>query len=370
MMDKETVINAINEMEPAMLETWQKLVDRDCGPDNKAGVDAVGRDVQRFLEPLGFHVRFHTYEKAGNMLVAEYGDMTKPFIILTGHMDTVFARGTAEERPFCINGDKVTGPGVLDMKGGLTILLHVVKFLVKQGYDRYPIKIILAGDEETGHKNSGAGMDYLEEAKGALMGFNLETGFPDNGIVIERKGVAQYQFDIDGIGAHAGNNPKDGRSAVMELCHKALDMESLTDYEEGTTVNVGVISGGTVANAIPEHASCRVDVRYSREEGIERVEKAFREIAAKTYVQGTKTHVECLVKVSSMERLPASEDLYHRAEEIAKEWNLPHMKAIAVGGGSDSAYLTGAGIPTLCALGVKGEFNHTVREWADKKSLT
>lgn len=298
--------------------------------------------------------------------MAEYGDMTKPFIILTGHMDTVFAKGTAAERTFQITGDKVTGPGVLDMKGGLTILLHVVKFLVKQGYDRYPIKIILAGDEETGHKNSGAGMDYLEEAKGALMGFNLETGFPDNGIVIERKGVAQYRFDIDGIGAHAGNNPKDGRSAVMELCHKALDMESLTDYEEGTTVNVGVISGGTVANAIPEHASCRVDVRYSREEGIERVEKAFREIAAKTYVQGTKTHVECLVKVSSMERLPASEDLFHRAEEIAKEWNLPHMKAIAVGGGSDSAYLTGAGIPTLCALGVKGEFNHTVREWADK----
>ena len=370
MMDKETVVNAINEMEPAMLQTWQKLVDRDCGPDDKAGVDAVGRDVQHFLEPLGFHVRFHTYEKAGNMLVAEYGDMTRPFIILTGHMDTVFAKGTAAERPFQITGDKVTGPGVLDMKGGLTILLHVVKFLVKQGYDRYPIKIILAGDEETGHKNSGAGMDYLEEAKGALMGFNLETGFPDNGIVIERKGVAQYRFDIDGIGAHAGNNPKDGRSAVMELCHKALDMESLTDYEEGTTVNVGVISGGTVANAIPEHASCRVDVRYSREEGIERVEKAFREIAAKTYVQGTKTHVQCLVKVSSMERLPASETLFHRAEKIAKEWNLPDMKAIAVGGGSDSAYLTRAGIPTLCALGVKGEFNHTVREWADKKSLT
>lgn len=76
--------------------------------------------------------------------------------------------------------------------------------------------------------------------------------------------------------------------------------------------------------------------------------------------------MQCLVKVSSMERLPASETLFHRAEKIAKEWNLPDMKAIAVGGGSDSAYLTRAGIPTLCALGVKGEFNHTVREWADK----
>lgn len=370
MMDKEEICREIDGMEPAMIETWKKLVNRDCGPDCKEGVDDVGRDVERFLKALGFKVRFHVYEKAGNMLVAEYGDMTKPFVLLTGHMDTVFARGTAAERPFQMAGDRVTGPGVLDMKGGLTILLYVVRLLLAHGYDRHPIKIVLAGDEETGHKNSNGGADYLEEAKGALMGFNMETGFLDNGIVIERKGVAQYQFDIDGIGAHAGNNPRDGRSAVMELCHKALDIGNLTDYEEGTTVNVGVISGGTVANAIPEHASCKVDVRFSRQEGIERVEKAFRQIAAKKYVEGTTTRFRCLVKVSSMERLPGSEALFHKAEEIAESWGLPAMKAIAVGGGSDSAYLTRAGVPTLCALGVKGEFNHTVREWADKKSLT
>ena len=265
MKEIEELFKDIEAREPAMMDTWRKLVDRDCGPDNKDGVDAVGKEAAAFLENAGFSVHFHTYEKAGNMLVAEYGDMTKPFIILTGHMDTVFMKGTAEERPFHVDGNRVTGPGALDMKGGMTILLHVAKLLTENGYDRYPIKIILAGDEETGHTNSGAAEDYLKEARGGVMGFNMETGFLDNRIVIERKGVAQYLFHFHGVGAHAGNNPEDGRSAVKELCHKVLDIEALTDRDKGTNVNVGVISGGTVANAIPEDASCKVATAGGRQ---------------------------------------------------------------------------------------------------------
>lgn len=352
----------------AMKETWRMLVDRDCGSDNKAGVDSVGQDVKAFLEPLGFSVRFHEYEKAGNMLVAEYGDMTH-FVVLTGHMDTVFKDGTAAERPFTIKNGKVTGPGCLDMKGGITILLYAVKFLVEAGYDKYGIKIILAGDEEVGHGKSNGAADYLKEAKGAIMGFNLETGFLDNGVVVERKGCCRYQWDIDGVGAHAGNNPEDGRSAVKELAHKILDMEALTDFEEGTTVNVGVISGGTVANAVPEHAQAIVDVRFRTEKGLKRVETAFQQIAAKVYVPDTKTVYKNTVRIEAMERLDSTMALFERAKAAAEKAGLSTLKAIAVGGGSDSAYLTKAGVPTLCALGVKGEFNHTVREWAEESSL-
>lgn len=369
MKETEELFKDIEAREPAMMDTGRKLVDRDCGPDNKDGVDAVGKEAAAFLENAGFSVHFHTYEKAGNMLVAEYGDMMKPFIILTGHMDTVFMKGTAKERPFHVDGNRVTGPGALDMKGGMTILLHVAKLLTENGYDRYPIKIILAGDEETGHTNSGAAEDYLKEARGGVMGFNMETGFLDNRIVIERKGVAQYLFHFHGVGAHAGNNPEDGRSAVKELCHKVLDIEALTDRDKGTNVNVGVISGGTVANAIPEDASCKVDVRFRTEEESDRVEKAFEDIARRVYIDGVTTTCRRLVRVSAMERLPGSEKLFERAQAIAASHGLPAMKAAAVGGGSDSAYLTKAGIPTLCALGVKGEFNHTVREWAAKDSL-
>lgn len=369
MEDVVQLFDKVDQNREAMVDTWKLLVDRDCGSGNKAGVDGVGRDVKDFLEKCGFKVWFHEYEKAGNMLVAEYGDASKPFIVLTGHMDTVFGDGTAAARPFTIKDGKVTGPGVLDMKGGVTILLYAVRFLLEAGYNRYRIKIILAGDEEVAHGNSTASADYEKEAKGAIMGFNLETGFVDNSVVIERKGVAQYLFEVDGVGAHAGNNPEDGRSAVEELAHKILDIQAETDWQEGTTVNCGVIAGGTVANAVPEHAWVKVDVRFKTTAGMERIEKAFQTIAKKQYVESTTTCCKKLVVFPPMERLESSEKLFERAEAIAEKYGFPKARAIAVGGGSDSAHLTACGIPTLCALGVRGQFNHTEREWAEEESL-
>lgn len=369
MEDVVQLFDKVDQNREAMVDTWKLLVDRDCGSGNKAGVDGVGRNVKDFLEKCGFKVWFHEYEKAGNMLVAEYGDASKPFIVLTGHMDTVFGDGTAAARPFTIKDGKVTGPGVLDMKGGVTILLYAVRFLLEAGYNRYRIKIILAGDEEVAHGNSTASADYEKEAKGAIMGFNLETGFVDNSVVIERKGVAQYLFEVDGVGAHAGNNPEDGRSAVEELAHKILDIQAETDWQEGTTVNCGVIAGGTVANAVPEHAWVKVDVRFKTTAGMERIEKAFQTIAKKQYVESTTTCCKKLVVFPPMERLESSEKLFERAEAIAEKYGFPKAKAIAVGGGSDSAHLTACGIPTLCALGVRGQFNHTEREWAEEESL-
>ena len=369
MEDVVQLFDKVDQNREAMVDTWKLLVDRDCGSGNKAGVDGVGRDVKDFLEKCGFKVWFHEYEKAGNMLVAEYGDASKPFIVLTGHMDTVFGDGTAAARPFTIKDGKVTGPGVLDMKGGVTILLYAVRFLLEAGYNRYRIKIILAGDEEVAHGNSTASADYEKEAKGAIMGFNLETGFVDNSVVIERKDVAQYLFEVDGVGAHAGNNPEDGRSAVEELAHKILDIQAETDWQEGTTVNCGVIAGGTVANAVPEHAWVKVDVRFKTTAGMERIEKAFQKIAKKQYVESTTTCCKKLVVFPPMERLESSEKLFERAEAIAEKYGFPKAKAIAVGGGSDSAHLTACGIPTLCALGVRGQFNHTEREWAEEESL-
>ena len=369
MEDVVQLFDKVDQNREAMVDTWKLLVDRDCGSGNKAGVDGVGRDVKDFLEKCGFKVWFHEYEKAGNMLVAEYGDASKPFIVLTGHMDTVFGDGTAAARPFTIKDGKVTGPGVLDMKGGVTILLYAVRFLLEAGYNRYRIKIILAGDEEVAHGNSTASADYEKEAKGAVMGFNLETGCVDNSVVIERKGVAQYLFEVDGVGAHAGNNPEDGRSAVEELAHKILDIQAETDWQEGTTVNCGVIAGGTVVNAVPEHAWVKVDVRFKTTAGMERIEKAFQKIAKKQYVESTTTCCKKLVVFPPMERLESSEKLFERAEAIAEKYGFPKAKAIAVGGGSDSAHLTACGIPTLCALGVRGQFNHTEREWAEEESL-
>lgn len=369
MDDLKTLFKKVDDSREEMLKTWQFLVNRDAGSANKEGVDQVAEDIADFLEPLGFLVHYHCYEEAGNMLVAEYGDGDKPFVVLTGHMDTVFKNGTAAERPFRIEDGKAYGPGVLDMKGGVTILLHAVKILVESGYDKYRLKVVLVGDEEVGHVHSDCIKDYLEEVKGALMGFNLETGFMDNGVVVERKGCAHYKISVHGIGAHAGNAPENGRSAIKELCHKVLDVEALTDYRKGPTYNVGVIRGGTVPNAIPEYAECLIDVRYRNLQEVSKVETNLKAIADKTYVEGTTTHFERTDIVAAMEKLPSTMELLERAEKAVNEAGLPPIHGRSTGGGSDSAYLTMAGVPTLCALGVRGEFNHTVREYAVVESL-
>ena len=147
-------------------------------------------------------------------------------------------------------------------------------------------------------------------------------------------------------------------------------MESLTDFKEGTTVNVGTFSGGTVANAVPEEAHCVVDVRFRSTSALERIKKEFGTITEKVYTEGTVTVCTPIAAAAAMERLPQSLSLFDRAEAAAEKYGLPPMKPIAVGGGSDSAYLAQAGVPVLCALGVKGQYNHTVREWADVSSLT
>ena len=367
--DLKGLYRRVDELRPEIMKTWAQLVNRDCGSRNKAGVDAVGADVQAFLEAAGFRVSFREYEKAGNMLVAEKGDMTKPFIVLLGHLDTVFADGQAAERPFTAKDGIVTGPGCLDMKGGVTIILYAMKILAENGWDRYPVKIILPGDEEVGHNQSGAADAMAEEANGALMGFNFETSYEDNGIVLARKGAAQFRIDVKGVGAHAGNNPRDGRNAVSELCRKEPLISGLTDWEEGTSVNFGVIHGGTVANAVPDSAYAVVDVRFRTMAGYRRIKKAMQEIADRPIIEGTSASVRQVVGFAAMERNEASSALFEKVNRIAVEADFPELHPIEVGGCSDSAYLTMAGVPTLCAMGVKGKYNHTVREYAVQDSI-
>lgn len=131
----------------------------------------------------------------------------------------------------------------------------------------------------------------------------------------------------------------------------------------------GVVSGGTVPNAIPDHAECTVDVRYKTQSGLDRIAKGFEEITKKQYIPDTKTVTVLTTRVEAMERLNSTMELFDKANAIVKANGLRELKAIAVGGGSDSAYLTKVGVPCLCAMGVRGEFNHTVREYAEEASL-
>lgn len=359
----------IDEHKDEMISLWKKMVTIDSGIGVRDGGMAMGNLCAGILEELGFSIRRESYEKCGDTIIGERGDMTKPFTILMGHMDTVFFKGEPEKRPFTIKDGKAYGPGVLDMKGGVTILLSTLKALHEAGFENFPCKVILDADEEPAHVFSNAPDVIQKESEGAKCAFNFETGFTDHSLVVQRKGCWRFFIETFGRGCHVGNDPENGRSAILEMAHKIIEIEKLTDYSKQYNVNVGTIEGGTVANAAPAYCKVECDFRYTHPEDLPLLRKKVDEVCSRQYVPDTTTKVSDSVGFATMTRLPGNLELLKIAQEVAEKSGFPKPEARLCGGGSDAAYTTAMGVPTLCAVGVEGARNHTVEEWADVDSL-
>lgn len=359
----------IDEHKDEMISLWREMVTIDSGIGVREGGMAMGNLCAGILEKLGFSIRRVSYEKCGDTIIGERGDMTKPFTILMGHMDTVFFKGEPEKRPFTIKDGKAYGPGVLDMKGGVTILLSTLQALHEAGFEDFPCKVILDADEEPAHAFSNASEVIQKEAEGAKCAFNFETGFTDHSLVVQRKGCWRFFIETFGRGCHVGNDPENGRSAILEMAHKIIEIEKLTDYSKQYNVNVGTIEGGTVANAAPAYCKVECDFRYTHPEDLPILRKKVDEVCSRQYVPDTITKVSDSVGFATMTRLPGNLELLKIAQEVAEESGFPKPEARLCGGGSDAAYTTAMGVPTLCAVGVEGARNHTVEEWADVDSL-
>ena len=367
-MDKEArsiIASYVDAHREEMVSFWQEIVNMESGSQNKAGIDAVAARLGQALASEGASVKIVEMEKAGNMLVAEVGaGRNKPAVLFMGHMDTVFPLGTVAKRPFTIRDGKAYGPGALDMKGGIVAALFAIKALNAAGYTDRPLKVILAGDEEIAHANSNAADVFMQEAKGAAAAFNCETGFVDDAIVTGRKGTAVFTLEVKGVGVHAGNEPENGRSAILEISHKVIDIQNLTNWEQGTTFNVGVIEGGIVPNAVPGYAKIVVDIRYQDPALLPDIERQLAEVAAKQYVPDTTTTLTQTPGIAPMQTTDGVKQLFEVVKKTYAEMGLGTPYGKYVGGGSDSAYSVMAGVPTVCAMGVKGGRNHSPEEFA------
>lgn len=367
-MDKEArsiIASYVDAHREEMVSFWQEIVNMESGSQNKAGIDAVAARLGQALASEGAAVKIVEMEKAGNMLVAEVGaGRNKPAVLFMDHMDTVFPLGTVAKRPFTIRDGKAYGPGALDMKGGIVAALFAIKALNAAGYTDRPLKVILAGDEEIAHANSNAADVFMQEAKGAAAAFNCETGFVDDAIVTGRKGTAVFTLEVKGVGVHAGNEPENGRSAILEISHKVIDIQNLTNWEQGTTFNVGVIEGGIVPNAVPGYAKIVVDIRYQDPALLPDIERQLAEVAAKQYVPDTTTTLTQTPGIAPMQTTDGVKQLFEVVKKTYAEMGLGTPYGKYVGGGSDSAYSVMAGVPTVCAMGVKGGRNHSPEEFA------
>lgn len=357
----------VDENRESMLDLWKKMVMIDSGIGFKEGGMEIGNLCAQRLERLGFKIRRYSFEKCGDTIIGERGDLSKPYVILMGHIDTVFFEGEPQKRPFTIKDGKAYGPGVLDMKGGDAIALSSLEALYDAGYD-FPCKVIFVADEEPAHCFSNNPEIIEKEAKGAKCAFNFETGFTDHDLTVQRRGCWRFFLETFGRGSHVGNDPKTGRSAILEMAHKIIDIENLTDYDKGYNVNVGTIQGGTVANATPAYCKVECDFRYISDKDLPELKRKVQEIVDKVYIKDVTTKISESFGFAVMERIPGNMELLKVAQDVAKEngWPVPGPKLC--GGGSDAAYTCRVGVPTLCSIGVEGSRNHTVEEWADVES--
>ena len=367
---KHKAFQFVDEHREEMLALWQAAVMTESGPHEKAGIDAVAAKFRSVLDAEGAVSRTIPFEQAGDMLIAELGtSRDKPGVVFLGHMDTAIPAGRISQQPFAVKDGIARGPGVLDMKGGIVAFLYAIKALNAAGYASRPIKVILAGDEEVLHAHSNAADMLIQESRGYAAAFNPETGFVDDGIVVGRKGVARFLLEVKGVAAHAGNDPENGRSAILEIAHKTIAVQNLTNPAKGISFNVGVIQGGTTSTAVPDNAKIFIDVRYKDPDDLPEIIAQLETVAAATHVQGTTCQAVLMDGIKPMKTTEGVKWLFELVKAAYEENGFGTPYAKYVGGASDSAYTVIAGVPTVCAMGVKGGRNHSPDEYALVETL-
>ncbi len=357
----------LSDKEGAMLALLEELVNLDSGSYDKAGVDAVGERLRRFLNEQGIATVTIPNEAYGDVLRAGVagGGSNKP-VVLMGHRDTVFPKGEAERRPFRVEAGRAYGPGVCDMKGGLVLNAFVLAAYHHCGGAPAPLVGLFTSDEEIG---SPACRPVIEEtAREARAVFNSEPGRPSGNVVTGRKGGVFMRLEVHGKAAHSGTNYTAGRSAVLELAHKTIALHALTDLDRGVTLNVGLVSGGQSVNTVAPLAEAQVDLRYVHPEDRARAMDAIAAIVAGAAVEGTTARLEIRGEFHPLVQDEGGRALFETYRAAMAGLGLA-VEGEFAGGCADSGFTASVGCPTVCAVGPVGGNAHSPEEWLDVASL-
>jgi glutamate carboxypeptidase len=360
------ILEWLGGQKSAMLALLEDIVNIDGGSYDKAGVDAVGARLRKFLEGEGIACEMIENEKFGDALRATVGGPSNSAIMLMGHRDTVFPKGEPIRRPFKIENGNAYGPGVADMKAGLVMNAFVLAAFKKFGGSPAPLVGLFTSDEEIG---SPACRPIIEaEARRARAVFNSEPGRPSGNVVSGRKGGVFMKIEITGKAAHSGGNFTDGISAIEELARKITALHAITDLTRGTTVNVGLISGGQTVNTVAPWAKCEIDLRYVTPANREVAMGKIEHIVATANVPGTSATLGIAGEFKPLVETPDSKRLFEHYASCAKDLDLK-VEGEFTGGCADSGFTAGVGTPTICAVGPVGGKAHTPDEYLVVDSL-
>ena len=357
-------LSYFNQRRDEIVSTIRELVEIESPSDNKAAVDRIAEAVAKKFSQLGGEVRIHPAKDFGNHLQVNFGGKSARPILLLGHYDTVYPLGTLAAIPCRTNGDKLAGPGVLDMKSGIALMLHALAALEdwhkedwRGGLPR-PVTVLLVSDEEVGSDSSRAITESLAKKAAAVLVLEPSYG-PHGAVKTARKGVGEYLVKVTGKASHAGLDFQKGVNAILELARQIQKVSSFTEIKKGVTISVGIVSGGSRTNVVPAEAAAQVDVRIARMKDAAGIDKKMRSL--RPFNRKCKIETAGGINRPPMERTAGVAALYEQARAIAHDlgWKLGEA---AVGGGSDGNFTAGLGIPTLDGLGAIGDGAHAPHE--------
>lgn len=356
--------------QPAYLETVKQLVAVDTGTGQQAGLSTVSQMLVERLKALGAEVssRPATPSAGDNIVGTLKGQGSKDFLLMV-HYDTVFAEGSAAERPFRTDDSRAYGPGVADAKGGVAMILHALELLRDQQFDDYgTITVLFNPDEEMGSKGSKAIIAELARQHDYV--FSYEP--PDrDAVTTATNGINAVMLEVRGKSSHAGSAPEDGRNAVMELAHQLTQLRDLGDADKGTTVNWTLIDGGEKRNIIPDQATAEADMRYSDISETERVLADGRRIIENRLIDDTRVELRIDKGRPPLADNPGSRRLAETAQRLYGEID-QDIEPIAMRFGTDAgyAYVPDSDKPAVLeTMGVVGAGLHSEDEYLELASI-
>lgn len=346
----------------AILADIEAIAGIESPTSDVAGVNRVLDVIAAWFAGTGAVLeRFRIDDRFGDMLRVRCNpERDEPGILVLSHVDTVHPLGTlASALPIRREGDKVFGPGVYDMKGGLVLAVAAWRSLARAGVRTpLPVTFLFNPDEEVGSVGSRKHI----EAEGDRSRYVLVTEPRRGGgkIVTERKGTGRYVIRTRGKSAHAGAAHHKGRSAIRAMARIILEVEGFTDYARGITTNVGLVSGGTGVNVIPENCTINADLRVCDLAAAAEMQERFRRLGAGE--ADVEVSVTGGLHRPPFVRGPHVEDLFAKAAAVAERMGLRLESDGLSGGGSDGNFTAARGIPTLDGLGIDGDGAHTHNE--------
>ena len=341
------------------------LVETESPSRDKSAVDRVGVIVAEEARKLGAQVEILPNQETGDHVLARFYPSYTALapILLLCHMDTVFSLGTIDRFPYREADGKIFGPGTLDMKAGIVIALDAIEEALRSGLNR-PVTLLCTSDEEIGSHTSREHIERLSKESALVL--VLEGGLVDGSLKTWRKGVGQFRVRTKGRAAHSGGDHEKGRNAIEEMAHQVIAIQKLTDYSKQTTVNVGVIQGGTVSNVVPEEALIQVDVRVMQPGEWERLEAEMNRL--RPVLDGTSIEITGRLNRPPMPFNETMKATFEKARSIAARIGMD-LKSGGTGGASDGNFVAPLGIPVLDGMGAVGEGYHSEREYIFAESL-